>query len=54
MAVGRGYLTFALNNQGLFNLMFGGTPRDLADENLNQAADDTVANTRTGATGSSH
>jgi len=40
LAVGRGYLTFALNNEGLFNLMFGGTPRDLTDEDLNQAADD--------------
>ena len=40
LAAGRGYLTFALSNEGLFNLMFGGTPRDHNDENLNQAADD--------------
>lgn len=40
LAAGRGYLTFTLNNEGLFNLMFGGTPRDDGDEILSQAADD--------------
>ena len=40
LAAGRGYLTFAMNNEGLFNLMFGGTPRDYDDENLNKTAED--------------
>jgi len=40
LAVGRGYLNFALNNEGLFNLMFGGTPRDHNDKGLVQAADE--------------
>lgn len=40
LAAGRGYLTFALNNEELFNLMFGGTPRDHDDENLHHAAED--------------
>lgn len=40
LGAGRGYLLFAQNNEGLFNLMFGGTPRDQDDENLNAAAND--------------
>ncbi len=40
LAAGRGYLIFAQNNEGLFNLMFGGTPRDDGDESLNIAAED--------------
>ncbi len=40
LAAGRGYLAFAQYNEGLFNLMFGGTPRDHDDKNLEKAADD--------------
>ena len=40
LASGRGYLTFAQRNVGLFNLMFGGTPRDEDDANLNRASED--------------
>lgn len=40
LAAGRGYLKFAMDNVGLFNLMFGGTPRNHDDANLNHAAED--------------
>lgn len=40
LAAGRGYLTFAQNNEGLFNLMFGGTPRDHEDADLNRASEE--------------
>jgi len=40
LAAGRGYLSFAQNNEGLFNLIFGGTPRDVDDENLRKASED--------------
>lgn len=39
LAAGRGYLGFAINNEGLFNLMFGGTPRDMDDPNLQTASE---------------
>lgn len=40
LAAGRGYLTFAQNNEGLFNLMFGGTPRDHDDAELYKASEE--------------
>lgn len=40
LAAGRGYLTFAQENKGLFNLMFGGTPRDQDDRELNHASEE--------------
>ena len=43
LGAGRGYLLFAQNNEWLFNLMFGGTPPDQDDENLNTAAADAYA-----------
>ncbi|MBL4874701.1 MAG: TetR/AcrR family transcriptional regulator [Rhodobacteraceae bacterium] len=40
LAAGRGYLTFTQENEGLFNLMFGGTPRDHDDAELNKASEE--------------
>ncbi len=40
LAAGRGYLMFVRDNEGLFNLIFGGTPRDDNDEYLHQMAEE--------------
>jgi len=39
LAAGRGYLTFALSNPGLFHLMFGGANRGEIDTEFCQASD---------------
>lgn len=43
LAAGRGYLKFAQENPGLFHLMFGGSKRDHANEELSEAAEDAYA-----------
>lgn len=40
LAAGRGYLMFVRDNEGLFNLIFGGTPRDDNDKYLHQMAEE--------------